>query len=132
MSLIRQSLIFAFRCFPQAEIIRKVLFELPDFSAFQLFQEIQNGTQGTGGDYPRDPNRLMNTLDDRSLCHFFQYCLQPDTLVSEITERECTFLVSLLSENGRNFVTYEQFLEFILPRSTKKITKRLYGKIKQT
>ena len=121
-----------FVCPTQAEIIRKVLFELPDFSAFQLFQEIQNGTQAAGSDYPRDPNRLMSTLDDRSLFNFFGYCLQPDTLASEITERECTFLVNLLSENGRSWVNYEEFLDFIIPRSTKKVTKRLYGKIKQT
>ena len=72
---------------------------------------------------------MMNTFDDRSLHHFFEYCLQQDTLVSDISQRECTFLVNLLSENGRNWVNYEEFLDFIIPRSTKKITKRLYGKI---
>lgn len=52
--------------------------------------------------------------------------------MGEISERECTFLVSLLSDNSRNWINYEQFLDFIIPRSAKKITKRLYGKIKQT
>jgi hypothetical protein len=51
----------------QAEIIRKVLFELPDFNAFQLYHEIMMGPKshpertrqmamdGSIQEYPRDP-----------------------------------------------------------------------------
>ena len=70
-----------------AEIIRKVIFELPHFSAFQLYQEIRNGFKshvnrvkhlaqdGTIKEYPGDVPRHGDTdvlgIDDRSLFVFF-------------------------------------------------------------
>ena len=131
----------------QAEIIRKVLFELPNFNAFQLYTEIKKGPKiftertkqmamdGSIQEYPRDP-RAGGTdytgIDDRSLYVFFTCNLQPATLKSDISERQCTFLVNLMTDNNQSVVSYEQFLDFIIPRTKKKITRRLISKIKQT
>lgn len=37
-----------------------------------------------------------------------------------------------MTDNNQSVVTYEQFLDFIIPRTKKKITKTLVDKIKQT
>ena len=89
---------------------------------------------GTIQEYPRDP-RTGNTdytgIDDRALFVFFTCNLQPGTLKSDISEKQCTFLVNLMTDNNQSFVTYEQFLDFIIPRTKKTITRRLLSKIKQ-
>ena len=130
----------------QAEIIRKVLFELPSFSAFQLYQEIKNGPKiftertkqiamdGSIVEYPRDPRQGGDDytgIFDRSLFVFFTCNLQPGTLKSDISEKQCTFLINLMTDNNQTVVSYEQFLDFILPRTKKKITRGLLAKIKQ-
>jgi Ca2+-binding EF-hand superfamily protein len=62
---------------------------------------------------------------------YFRCTLSPGTLKNELTERQCNFLVNLMVDNNHSEVSYEQFLEFILPR-TKKMTKGLVNKIRQT
>ena len=37
-----------------------------------------------------------------------------------------------MTDNNKNFVNYEQFLDFIIPRTKKRITKKLISKIRQT
>jgi len=37
-----------------------------------------------------------------------------------------------MTDNNKSVVSYEQFLDFIIPRTKKKITRRLISKIKQT
>ena len=37
-----------------------------------------------------------------------------------------------MTDNNQNCITYEQFLDFIIPRTKKKITKKLILKIKQS
>lgn len=90
---------------------------------------------GTVKEYPRDSVGPGETdymgIDDRSLFVFFTCNLQPDTLKSDISEKQCTFLVNLMTDNNQSVITYEQFLDFIIPRTKKKITRRLIGKIKQ-
>lgn len=132
-----------------AEIIRKVLFELPEFSAYTLYTEIKQGLKefsevqrtrqigidGTMKEFPVESRRgVIDQLgiDDRALFVFFTYNLQPETLKSQITEKQCTFLVNLMSDNNQNMISYEQFLDFIIPRTKKRITKRMITKIKQT
>lgn len=90
---------------------------------------------GTIQEYPRDPRQTGTDyvgIDDRSLFVFFTCNLQPDTLKSDISEKQCTFLVNLMTDNNKSVVSYEQFLDFIIPRTKKKITRRLINKIKQT
>ena len=99
----------------QAEIIRKVLFELPNFNAFQLYNEIKNGPKvftertkqmamdGSIQEYPRDPRAGATDytgVDDRSLYVFFTCNLQPATLKSDISEKQCTFLINLMTDNN--------------------------------
>lgn len=70
-------------------------------------------------------------IDDRALFVFFTCNLQPETLKTVITERQCTFLVNLMTDNNQSCINYEQFLDFIIPRTKKKITKSLIVKIRQ-
>ena len=37
-----------------------------------------------------------------------------------------------MTDNNQSVVSYEQFLDFVIPRTKKKITKGLINKIKQT
>jgi hypothetical protein len=37
-----------------------------------------------------------------------------------------------MTDNNQSMVSYEQFLDFIMPRTKKKITKTIIAKIKQT
>ena len=117
---------------------------MPNFSAYQLYQEIKNGAKtfvqrtkqlamdGSIVEYPRDPRPGdYNGIFDRSLYVFFTCNLQPGTLKSDITEKQCTFLVNLMTDNNQSVVSYEQFLDFIIPRTKKKITRRLINKIRQ-
>ena len=99
-----------------AEIIRKVLFELPDFSAYQLYLEIKNGLKshverirhlamdGSIREYPiENPSRGEQDIlgiNDRALFVFFTCNLQPDTLKTEISEKQCGFLVNLMTDNN--------------------------------
>jgi len=57
--------------------------------------------------------------------------LQSGTLKSDFTDKQCSFLVNLITDNTDSEVSYEQFLDFALPRSRKKLTKRLVNKIKR-
>lgn len=63
---------------------------------------------------------------------FFKVSLQSGTLKQDFTDKQCSFLVNLMTDNNASRVTYEQFLDFIIPRTKKKITQKLVNKIKQT
>lgn len=63
---------------------------------------------------------------------YFRVNLSPGTLKSELSEKDCNFLVNLMTDNNHSMVSYEQFLDFIIPKTKKKITKSLVNKIKQT
>lgn len=129
----------------QAEIIRKVLFELGDFAAYQLYTEIKNGMkvyETTKHELGNDGNMQeyapsSNRIETNGICHkafycYFQVKLNPGTLKCELTEKQCSFLVNLMTDNNHSVVSYEQFLDFIIPRTKKKISKALINKIKQT
>ena len=120
---------------------------MPQFSAYQLYLEIKNGfkshvdrikhlaSDGNIREYPRETDkrddREVFGIDDRALFVFFTCNLQPDTLKTIITEKQCTFLVNIMTDNNQSVISYEQFLDFIIPRTKKKITKKLILKIKQ-
>ena len=40
-------------------------------------------------------------------------------------------MVNLMTDNNQSCINYEQFLDFIIPRTKKKITKKLIIKIRQ-
>ena len=61
-------------------------------------------------EFPKDPRPGATDwtgIDDRSLFVFFTCNLQPATLKSEISEKQCTFLVNLMTDNNKSVVTYE-------------------------
>ena len=58
---------------------------------------------GNVEEYPRDPRQGADEyggIMDRSLYVFFTCNLQPGTLKSEISEKQCTFLVNLMTDNN--------------------------------
>ena len=71
-------------------------------------------------------------LDDRAIFCYFRLKLTADTLKHDFTDKQCTFLVNLMTDNSKTNVSYEQFLNFIIPRTKKSITPVLISKIKQT
>lgn len=74
----------------------------------------------------------MKGLDDHSIYCYFKVRLQPGTLKQDFTDRQCSFLVNLLTNNSSTSASYEQYLNFVIPRTKKKITKKLISKIRQT
>jgi hypothetical protein len=48
-----------------------------------------------------------------------------------LDEKDCIFLVNLINGQNKKTVPYEQFLDFILPQSSKKVSGRLLKKIKR-
>jgi hypothetical protein len=73
----------------------------------------------------------LHGLEEKTLFVYFKLNLQQGTLKTELTERQCAFLINLMSDTHKTEVSYEQFLDFVIPRTKKKITKRLITKIKQ-
>lgn len=58
---------------------------------------------GSIQEYPRDPRQGATDytgVDDRSLYVFFTCNLQPATLKSDISEKQCTFLINLMTDNN--------------------------------
>ena len=55
-----------------------------------------------GGDQPD-----VEGVDDRSLHCFLQVGLQSGTLRTEITEKDCTFLVNLINQSNLKTIPYE-------------------------
>ena len=121
---------------------------MPDFNAYQIYKEIKNGARtfmnrvkeiahdGTIQEYPAQSSRPHGEpdclgIDDRALELFFRHTLQADTLKSNITDRQCTFLVNIMTDNNHSQISYEAFLDFIIPKTKKKITQKLLVKIRQ-
>ena len=50
---------------------------------------------------------------------------------TELTDKDCTFLVNLINDENQKSIPYESFIDFVLPQSGKKITARLLKKIKR-
>jgi len=46
-----------------------------------------------------------------------------------LTARHAAFLVNLMTDHSSTKVSYEQFLDFTLPKTKKKITQKLVNKI---
>lgn len=83
-------------------------------------------------EFPKNPRKDdSNNFDDHSIFCFFKINLQADTLKQDFTDKQCSFLVNLMTDNNSTKVTYEQYLDFIIPRTKKKITQTLVNKIKQ-
>jgi hypothetical protein len=69
-------------------------------------------------------------VDARVLMCFLEVGLK-GVLELEITEKDCTFLVNVINdENKRKSITYENFVEFLLPKSTNKIPSGLLDKVR--
>ena len=66
---------------------------------------------GTIREYPiesvRNGEPDVLGIDDRGLFVFFTCNLQPETLKTVITEKQCTFLVNLMTDNNQTFINYE-------------------------
>lgn len=73
-----------------------------------------------------------NGITHKAFFCYFKVKLNAGTLKCELTEKHCSFLVNLMTDNNCSVVSYEQFLDFIIPRTKKKISKTLINKIKQT
>ena len=120
---------------------------MKDFGAYQLYQEIRNGArvydkptvvlnhEGQMQEFEPDSHRELQELERgitfKAFYSYFRTNLSPGTLKSELTEQQCNFLVNIMTDNNQSFVSYEQFLDFIIPWTKKKITKKLVNKIKQ-
>lgn len=50
---------------------------------------------------------------------------------TELTEKDCIFLVNLINQENKKAVPFEQFIDFVIPQSNKKISTRLLNKIKR-
>jgi hypothetical protein len=70
-------------------------------------------------------------IDDRSMYCFLQAGLAEGTLRTELTDKDCTFLVNLIVQDNLKAVPYESFIDFIIPQSSKKVTTKLLKKIKR-
>ena len=91
-----------------AEIIRQVLFELPAFNAHHLFTEMRNSARSflkmerslelkdnLKSEYSVEP---LHGLDEKTLFVYFKLNIKRGTLKGELTERQCAFLVNLMSD----------------------------------
>ena len=118
------------------------MFELPNFQAWTLFKQIKEGIgrqknrrmqlEGDGLIYEYQGSRSKPGFDDRDIYCFFRTNLQPGTLKQDFTDRQTSFLVNLMTDNNSTHVSYEHFLNFVVPRTKKKLTAGLIAKIKQT
>lgn len=92
----------------------------------------QIGNDGILYEFPKNPRAdVISGIDDHSIYCYFKVRLQPGTLKQDFTDRQCSFLVNLMTDNNSTSVSYEQFLNFVIPRTKKKITKTLVNKIRQ-
>ena len=89
---------------------------MPDFNAHQIYQEIKLGSRtfmnrtkeighdGAIREYKIDSNRPHGQdclgIDDRALELFFRHTLQADTLKTDINDKQCTFLVNIMTDNN--------------------------------
>lgn len=87
-------------------------------------------------EFPKNPRASQSGqnrgIDDHSIYCFFKLNLQPGTLKQDLTDKQCSFLVNLMTDNNSTKVSYEQYLDFIIPRTKKRITQSLVNKIRQT
>ena len=71
-------------------------------------------------------------IDDKCMHCFLQAGLQTGTLRTEISEKDCTFLVNLINqEKNQKAIPYEAFIDFLIPQTNKKVSTRLLKKIKR-
>jgi len=105
-----------------------------------MFTEIRNSSRSflnqsrnlaAKGDLSDYTIEQSHGLDEQAIFCYFKLKLQHGTLKSELTERQCSFLINLMSDTNQTSTSYEQFLDFVIPRTKKRITKKLILKIKQ-
>lgn len=70
-------------------------------------------------------------IDDKQIHCFLEAGLQSGTLRTDLTEKDCIFLVNLMNQANKKAVPFEQFIDFVIPQSSKKISTRLLKKIKR-
>ena len=114
------------------------MFELPNFQAYHIYQQIRKGAFSHSqrqreltedGSLKEFPKTKAKGIDDLQIFSFFKSNLQPGTLKQELTARHAAFLVNLMTDHSSTKVSYEQFLDFTLPKTKKKITQKLVNKI---
>jgi hypothetical protein len=101
-----------------------VLFELPQLQAYHLYSDLRNGSSpfasrsrqlGSDGimhEFPKHPRSSENrnvprVLDDRAIFCYFRLNLQAETLMADFTDKQCTFLINLMTDNNKHEVNYE-------------------------
>jgi len=63
-----------------------------------------------------DPDqRDSDGVNDRGLHCFLQVGLQEGTLKTELTDKDCTFLVNLINDENQKHIPYEAFIDFVIP-----------------
>ena len=96
-----------------------------------LNSDLANSSVAGGANDDGDDGTDEEGVDDRIIHCFLEAGLQAGTLRSVLTEKECIFLVNLINQENKKVVLYEQFLDFILPHGSKKVSGRLLRKVKR-
>jgi hypothetical protein len=136
----------------QAEIIRKVAFELADFQAYRIFKALarHSHTKRGGGIYTSQDLLEMPSIqqqqrdieqsphiDEMGMYGFFRTYYEgasgeeevSSILSRPINEDESKFLVRLMDKHSQGAVAYEEFLDFILPRTKKRFSQAFVKKV---
>ena len=104
--------------------LEKLMAEGTDLSDPLVQQQIENlnsdlAVTGTGqnqNDQNGDEGGVdFDGLDDRALHCFLQVGLASGTLKTELTDKDCTFLVNLINEENLKAIPYEAFIDFVIP-----------------
>lgn len=88
-----------------------------------MYQEIRNGArvydrrhveithegqiQECAVDSRRELEELERGITFKAFFGFFRSNLNPGTLKSELTEKQCSFLVNIMTDNNQSVVSYE-------------------------
>jgi len=58
-------------------------------------------------DFPKHPRGETQEFDDRAIFCYFKLKLAAGTLKHDFTDRQCNFLVNLMTENNKTSISYE-------------------------
>ena len=73
----------------------------------------------------------VDGVDDKCLHCFLEVGLQSGVLKTDLSDKDCIFLVNHINQENLRAIPYERFIDFIIPQSNKKVTTRLLRKIKR-
>jgi len=79
-------------------------------------QALNNDLAATSGQQEEEEGGAdVEGVDDKAIGCFLEAGLQSGTLRTELTPKECTFLVNLINQANMKAVPYEQFIDFVIP-----------------